>query len=420
MADARALTRPRVVLGVALVLVLLAVLLSPQVVEQRGALSSYSTAPGGARALHDAAERLGWRVARRTTPLAGPLDTAAVYAVLEGAEAPTAREVHALLEAVRAGAGLLFVVRPGDPLTDSLGFSRSATGVPVVRRDGRFCPDSLNGRGLITWFDDDAHSWWLDTIPSAPQRTFVTVRDTKLRTPPGRDRVRAPRDGSASVLDSIPRAASAGFAFGAGRVVAVADADLLRNDVARVCEWGAGVAALRAVAWLGAGRGRPLVFSEFHHGYGVHGNPLKASARALVVTAPGRAALAVAAAGLVLLAAVGRRAIAPVGAARIERRSPLEHVGALARAYEQVGATRTVARRLVRGLRRRHAVGRRTDDAGFLDAVAARRPALATDARRLHAALADDARPSRDDLRALGDAAARLDAHLTPLRQADA
>lgn len=416
MADRRSLARPRVVLGVALALLALAMLLTPQAAEQRGALSSYSAAPGGARGLHDAAARLGWTAERRTTPLSGALDTTAVYAMLDGAEAPTAGEVHALLDAVRAGAGLIFVVRPGDPLTDSLGFVRSGEGTPIVRRDSVFCADSLNRRGLITWFDDDAYSWWLDTLPAAPARTFVTALETRrLPTPrvdPGPDE----DDDVVSTLDTIPRPASAGMPLGRGRVVAVADADLLRNDVLRVCEWGAGVAALEALDWLAEGRARRLVFSEFHHGYGVHGDPVKASVRALFVTAPGRAALAVCAAGLVLLAAVGRRAIAPVAAPRVERRSPLEHVGALARAYEQVGATRTVARRLVRGLRRRHAVGRRTDDLAFLDGVALRRPALADEARRLQRALAEDARPDPDDLRAIGDAAARIDDHLTPAR----
>ena len=403
-------------LGVAVALVALAMLLTPQVVEQRGALSSYSSAPGGARGLHDAAARLGWAVERRTTPFAGTLDTTAVYAMLDGAETPTAGEAHALLEAVRAGSGLLVVVRPGDPLTDSLRLVRSAEGGAIARRDSTFCADSLNRRGLITWFDDDAYSWWLDSLPAAPARTFVTAIETRRLPRPRVERGPGEDDDVVILLDSIARPASIGLPLGRGRVVAVADPDLLRNDVLRVCEWGAGVAAVAALDWLGADGGRRLVFSEFHHGYGVHGDPLRASARALVATPPGRAALLVAAAGLVLLAAVGRRAIAPVAAPRVERRSPLEHVGALARAYEQVGATRTVARRLVRGLRRRHAVGRRTDDLAFLDGVAVRRPTLADDARRLQRALADDARPSRDELRALGDAAARIDAHLTPAR----
>jgi hypothetical protein len=51
------------------------------------------------------------------------------------------------------------------------------------------------------------------------------------------------------------------------------------------------------------------------------------------------------------------RIIAPRDAPRIERRSPLEHIDALARAYAQVGATRTATQRLVRGLRRRLAGG---------------------------------------------------------------
>jgi hypothetical protein len=86
-------------------------------------------------------------------------------------------------------------------------------------------------------------------------------------------------------------------------------------------------------------------------------------------------------AALLLLAALGARPLVPVGRQRIERRSPFEHVGALARAYEEIGATRVVARRLVRGLRRR--LGSSTspsatrDEDALLAALEARHPALA-------------------------------------------
>ena len=199
----------------------------------------------------------------------------------------------------------------------------------------------------------------------------------------------------------------------------MADPDVLRNDVLRVCRWNAGQLAVQALEWLGEGPGRRLVFDEYHHGYGTHADPLGASARALVVTPLGRLALQVAAAGLVLLAALGIRPVAPAARRPIERRSPLEHVGALARAYEQVGASRLAARRLVRGLRRRHGGWRGAGapsggdaDAEFLHQVAARRPAAADDARRLARAL--DAATPRDELPELGAAAARLEQLLRP------
>jgi hypothetical protein len=75
-----------------------------------------------------------------------------------------------------------------------------------------------------------------------------------------------------------------------------------------------------------------------------------------------------AAAALILLLSLSVRPIAPVNVKVIERRSPLEHVGALSRVYERIGATRLAARRLVRGLRRRHPLGATSalDDDGYL------------------------------------------------------
>jgi hypothetical protein len=148
--------------------------------------------------------------------------------------------------------------------------------------------------------------------------------------------------------------------------------------------------------WLSAGRAaapagsaaspvRRLVFDEYHQGYGTHANPVRAVGHFLTDVSLGRALLQAAAAGLVLLAALGPRPIAPRPRQRIERRSPVEHVGALARAYEQIGATRLATRRLVRGLRRRHAHGawRQASDEDFLRSLAARKPATAAAVNRL-------------------------------------
>ena len=439
MADAptRGWMRPRVVGPLLLALLLAMILLTPTPPEQRGALTSYSAAAGGARALHDAARRLGWRVERRTTPFTRVPDSTAVYAVLEPPVAFTSGEAHRLLEAVRAGAGLLLVVQPRSALADSLGLRRSAGGGRLPLAPAGLCPDSLNRTGLITWPDRRVHSWWLRRVP-AGARVFASVTpdagaldvdatgdedededgddaEEEEDAAPDTATARPPREEQLS-----GRPAIVGVPLGRGRVVAVADPDVLRNDVLRVCRWNAGQLALQALEWLGEGPGRRLVFDEYHHGYGTHADPLGASARALVVTPLGRLALQVAAAGLVLLAALGIRPVAPAARRPIERRSPLEHVGALARAYEQVGASRLAARRLVRGLRRRHGGGWRgvgapsggDADAEFLHQVAARRPAAADDVRRLARAL-DTATP-RDELSELGAAAARIERLLRP------
>src|SRR5690606_14063328 len=106
---------------------------------------------------------------------------------------------------------------------------------------------------------------------------------------------------------------------------------------------------------------------------------------------PGRMLLQIGAAGLLLLVAVGARPVRPRPPTRIERRSPLEHVHALARAYEAVGLVVRAARLLGRGLRRRHGGhGAPRDEVAYLNALALRHPALAADIATVAAALDRD------------------------------
>jgi hypothetical protein len=119
------------------------------------------------------------------------------------------------------------------------------------------------------------------------------------------------------------------------------------------------------------------------------------------------------AAGLVLLIAISVRPIAPRPRLRMERRSPFEHVGALARAYEQIGATRLAARRLIRGLRRRHALSAAgDDDEAALRRLVARYPVLKPDVERLLDAATRRLPP--DQFRQLADSIATMERTLAP------
>jgi hypothetical protein len=80
---------------------------------------------------------------------------------------------------------------------------------------------------------------------------------------------------------------------------------------------------------------------------------MRAVRRAVTEHPAGRTVLQLTLAALVLLVSAGSRPFQPRTRVVFERRSPLEHVGALARAYEQISATRRASRLLVRGLRRR-------------------------------------------------------------------
>jgi len=391
---------PRVLVPIVVVALLLAALLTPRGGDDAPHLTSFSAEPGGARGLHDVARRLGWRVERRTTPFDAGLDSQATYLVLDPPVAMTGSEAGRLLAAVRAGAGLLVVPAPGSPLADSLGVRQSRprmTALPDSTLAGGRPPTDCE-RGL-----------------GEQSRGARFVMHT-LRTDSTFDRVAGPRTvlvetpGRQMDVDSASGIIVLATSLGRGRVIAVSDAYLLRNDVIRLCSADAGVRAVRMLEWLaprGAAAPHRLVFDEYHQGYGRQPSVWRTIRRALTETPAGRALVCAMVAALVLLAASSARPVAPVERHRIERRSPIEHVGALARAYEQARASRVATQRLVRGLRRRHAIGRAGDDLAFLARVAARHPARAADVELIARALRERVPPA--ELVEVGEAIARLE-----------
>ena len=88
-------------------------------------------------------------------------------------------------------------------------------------------------------------------------------------------------------------------------------------------------------------------------------------------------------AALVLLLALAPRPLPPQPKGRTERRDPLEQADALARAYQQVDATRTATQRLLRGVRSRTARGAPRGgadaDRAFVEQVATSAPERAAD-----------------------------------------
>jgi hypothetical protein len=133
---------------------------------------------------------------------------------------------------------------------------------------------------------------------------------------------------------------------------------------------------------------------------------------ALFDTSWGRAILQLAVAALLYLMVIGVRPIAPISRTRYERRSPLEHVGALSRAYEAIDATGLAVQRLVRGVRRRHPLGttpQLTDDA-YLALLRVRIPALGKDIDILTNALAN--KPSTEQLVSAGAAIDHIERNL--------
>jgi hypothetical protein len=400
--------RPRVVLPLVAAIVVLVALLTPQPELGRMGdprLSSHLAGGLGARALAETAERFGFTIVRRDSvgaPAAADAHGGVIHAVLAPPLPITGAEAHRYLEAVRAGDALLLVFDDRNALSDSLGLWRTRGGILY-----RVPDDSTNCRRRdLTpplWADGKVHLYGLRWLrgPPADRVTLAALQEDQGATVPGE--------------------AAAGFSLGRGRVVAIPDPDFLRNDVLRRCEWGADVLAMRMLEWLRAGGEHPrdvLVFDEYHQGFGRRPSALGTSARFLFMHPVGRGLLALTVAGLVLLAAAAPRPLPPADPARVERRDPLEQVDALAHAYEQVGATRTITLRLWRGVRSRvdgssPAARARTDEE-VLAAMDAGDPDVRDDVALVRRALREPV--STNELSDVGAALRRLEASLTTTR----
>jgi len=453
-----------ITLGVIVALVALVALLTPVTDDgDETRLTTRSYAAGGARLTADLARRLGWRTSTRDLALSAPLDTAVIYAVFDGPVRMRAAEVGALLAAVRGGASLM--VAPAadgsSPILDSLQLEPRRSGPVDVHPLGD-CPAGTDALGALRI---RTHMLTFDTTTRARGRQqerrarplppgSVTLLSSRVEpekpgdagvesiggsasdsasgsasgsasdstrdstgdstTAPGsvmRDMLNSAR---ASTVAATAEPTVIAFPFGRGRIVALADPDVLRTAQVRSCPVGSALTAVRALEYLSPTGRRPVVFAEYYQTARTDG-PTVVVREWLTQSRLGRAVLTLCLAGLVLLVARGRRTLAPVYHEREERRSALEHVDALATAWRAVRGTRTVARQLARGIRRRHAAGRwRTlNDTAFLAALAERHPAIAGDAARLTDAIDTPVTPA--ELPALRTAAAHIDAEcLTP------
>lgn len=436
------LLTPKIVFGTLVALIVLASIFAPpgEPDEAAGTLSSLSYEPGGMRGWYEGAARLGWTVRRREERFRGTLADDAVYVVLAPEVEPTASEVGVMLDAVRRGAGLIVSATRGSPISDSLhlysddfqyvGHPVVGGRMPAVRAPGTATVPAAGGgeRGTAgdsstspngtaaadSAADDDDDDGADDVVSGVLSETVATkvgdadsaARRVTRRAPVAPDiaayahHVHAalttvrpyPADTSAFVtvmtmhrLMPTIRPAVLGVPLGAGRIVVLADAGIVRNSM--LSQQGLVVLPERLLEWTAPSPAAPVVFDEYHHGLGNHGSALRAIRGAMFATPVGRAGVQILVALFILLLAIGARPIAPRTRMRLERRSPLEHVGALSRAYMQKGATRLAARRLVHGIRRRHgAAARGGDDDAFLRRLAERHPALAPSVERLVAA----------------------------------
>jgi hypothetical protein len=315
----------------------------------------------GASALRDVLRELGQPLDRRLEPFAdaGPLK--GPLAVLSPSEAPSPGEVHVLADWVRKGGTLIYAARRRDPTLDTLRLR-----LRTLARDTGYA--ELLDRGHAA------------TVSAAPLTAGVGVVDGFRRG----------FEPAAASLNHATVLASAGsvpvvldFRLGKGRVIAWADAYPLVNRSLRRSR----AAILFARTAADATRGGTLWFDEYHHGFSAGGGTLSGLTRFLARQRAGHAALQATVALLGLLLLFGRRFGAPLPPAPARRRSPLEHVEALAGAYRQAGAAQTARRLLMAGLARRlgRRVPREAKDEGELLRRLAAHPTAGGAARALEA-----------------------------------
>lgn len=401
--------RPRFVIALLALLVALTALFARTPVTGRSGdqrLSTSSADPLGAKLLYELSERLGWKVARDNRG-AVPTTATTIYSVLDPVVPITAEEASAMLSHVRRGGAMLLVLGPGTlPLGDSLKLTVDRQGDDVALNVGAVRPCANANRPRFT-----REALWFGNA------RMLALQGRGLATP-GLQRLVVLENRPTVVTDG-PRSAMVAMPFGAGRLVVAADPDVFRNDALRECRFGLDVASVRALEYLSTGGPSPrraISFDEFHQSrtrFGMSG----AVERFLNDTPPGRAVLQLTLAALLLLIASAPRVLPPRELSPIERRSPLEHVDALARAYLQVGASRTSAQHLVRGLRRRMergaARGTRTgpnEDDLYLLRLADVKPALAGDIATVRHALANSI--DLGEFRRVGQAIQRIEAAL--------
>jgi hypothetical protein len=293
--------------------------------------STFLATPRGTRALLLLAEEIELNTRRRLEPYtAAPGRDVRLAVVFAPSDRVTPREIGTLLDWVRGGGTLLYALGGERGLTDSLGLPRvRASAGPGAGSAGAVV--SAANSPLV------ADIGVIDTF-----RYVFAESATPMRT------------GTAQVLAAASRrAAVLSFALGAGRVIAFSDVAPLTNESLR--NGGSGLLFAR-IAEAYVGDTGVIEFDEYHQGYRADGGPW-AALRAFLGTSAGHGVLQIAVAGLLVLLLGARRFGEPHQPPPPRRRSPIEHVEALATAYQRAGARRIARKLLLDGLQRR--LGRR-------------------------------------------------------------
>lgn len=299
--------------------------------------STYLSSPMGARALIETMRELKLPVARRMEAFVDEGKLQGPLAVLAPSMPPSNGELHALAEWVRGGGTLIYAARSASALQlsesplDTLGLEL-VTIVPAGKAG------TQARTGSVATAEAGRLTEGVNTIEGF--RRGFAAGSPALR----KATVLASSGGRPVVID---------VRMGKGRVIAWSDALPLVNGELKNSR--AALLFVRTAA--DAAAGKTLWFDEYHHGFQSGTGVARAMWDYLLGERWGHAALQATVALLGLLLLLGRRFGAPLPPPAARRRSPLEHVEALAGAYRQAGARDTARRLLLAGLARR--LGRR-------------------------------------------------------------
>jgi hypothetical protein len=283
--------------------------------------SALLAGPAGARGLAETLRRLGVPVELRRRGLRSVAAAAPrqLLVVLEPARRLTLPEIRAVRQFVARGGHLL--AAGSSALTGCFGLAaRPVTGpaLPVVA---------------------PVAGWNLPPARALLERERSTGECIALRTVRA-DTLLETRSGRVAAL--------ALSTAGGGHVTLVADAGYLSNRALKETD-----AGLLVVPWfLGEGSHR-VVFDEYDQGFGDQGSLGWAAARWLTAAPAGWAMLQIAAGALGALAFLAVRFGPATSGVERRRRSPLEHLEALATGLERSDGADTAVALLVAGLRRR-------------------------------------------------------------------
>ena len=301
--------------------------------------STFSVAPGGSRGLLDAVKRLGIPVRRfreRAGALSGIAGEAGVVLVILAPSAEFSAPERSAVLAFAEDADLLLAGRNAQSLMRCFGYRvdrrilDSAAVAPPGLRPGPRAP------------------WVRATLSATGQR--VVIDSSRASDVDRVSCVVPPLAGVDTLLLSTrgrPVALRLRRADRPREVVLVADEELFRNRALRRTEAGP------FVLGLFAGRYQRVVFEEYHHGHGAAG-----SLSALTIDwsrrSPwGRLVWQAAVVGLLALVFGAVRFGPPRPGIPRARRSPLEHLRALAAALASARGHDVAIGAMVRGLRRR-------------------------------------------------------------------